>query len=976
MALSILNNIAALYAQNNLNSTQSKLQGALEQLSSGSRINSGADDPSGLAIADGLAANQAALTQSATNATTGIGLLQTADGALAQVTSLLDQATTVATEASGGTLTNAQIGSANQEYQNILSQIADIGSTTNFNSNKVLTNSAVNMAVGDGTTTGTSTYSDIVGVLTKASVGTTGATPIASVVTTPPIVAVPNTPGQYTLTAGASTDTLAGTISFNIGGGAQQNINVVAGSDLATVAGQLTTAGLTNNVSGNVIDITGPNNGADAAADAVNFSGTSLVFTPAASNLAAGSYGTAVATAGEPASVSLVLAGDTWDTRNGNSTADVFSGTIILDQAGQISKTITIAPGSLVNPVTTVGSVEYQIAQQLQGSVYASPPDTGNWNDPILNFTGADTTSPLTIDAASTFHNTSTLSATATPTDSAPGVVQVLQNTYTLSPLAFSSDTFGSATGNANTLDINGTNFSIAGMTATAAKLAINGNGTFQAAGISASVSTDGTTLTILGNSDGAALTVLGYNSGALALTDQSQYDYPATTSIVGSAVGTPASFGSPARGTLTFSGANNGDNFGGTFTLSQGSNSATVTIAPGSSTNSVRTQIQTQLMSSIFHSSMMGSPTDPIFNFSGADNTTPITVTVGTLADSTTPFASITGGVGTAGSAATQGTFVLGALGSSSDTFGAGASNANTLDINGTEISIARMTATVAEQAINNNSTFQADGISASVNGADTQLTILGNASGSSLTVQGYNGGALALTDQAPPFIPTGTIAQIAAPTGSPAAGGTAVITMSSSTDTLSGPLKVVVNGNTASLTVAANTTGLELQDQINLDGSFQATSLTALYDSANATITITGPAGAGNSLDTTGTALTDTTADGTLAGAGANFTTAGVSTLTAATAEAILVTVTAAVADVAYQRGSLGADINQLSSAASVASAEQVNLASAQNSVTATDYGQAASNLSKYQILSQTGISALAQANTVQQEVLKLLQ
>ena len=75
-------------------------------------------------------------------------------------------------------------------------------------------------------------------------------------------------------------------------------------------------------------------------------------------------------------------------------------------------------------------------------------------------------------------------------------------------------------------------------------------------------------------------------------------------------------------------------------------------------------------------------------------------------------------------------------------------------------------------------------------------------------------------------------------------------------------------------------------------------------------------------------------------------------------------------------YQHKVDTADINQLTSASNVASTESVNLTSAQSSVTATDYGQAASNLSKYQVLSQTGISALAQANSVQQEVLKLLQ
>ena len=61
MSLGILTNVAATYAQNNLNQTQGSLQKVLQQLSSGSRINSGADDAAGLAVADGLAANEAAL---------------------------------------------------------------------------------------------------------------------------------------------------------------------------------------------------------------------------------------------------------------------------------------------------------------------------------------------------------------------------------------------------------------------------------------------------------------------------------------------------------------------------------------------------------------------------------------------------------------------------------------------------------------------------------------------------------------------------------------------------------------------------------------------------------------------------------------------------------------------------------------------------------------------------------------------------
>ena len=80
---------------------------------------------------------------------------------------------------------------------------------------------------------------------------------------------------------------------------------------------------------------------------------------------------------------------------------------------------------------------------------------------------------------------------------------------------------------------------------------------------------------------------------------------------------------------------------------------------------------------------------------------------------------------------------------------------------------------------------------------------------------------------------------------------------------------------------------------NQIDLDHTFQAANLTALYDSSNATITITGPTGAGNTLDTTGTTLTDTTASGNLAGAGANFTPASVPNF-CGTADNVLTTVT----------------------------------------------------------------------------------
>ena len=160
MALGVLNNLSAIYAENNLNNTNASLQTVLQRLSSGSRINSGADDAAGLSLINGLEANSTALTQSETNATEGAGLLQVADGALSQVTSLLDRAVTLATEASNGTLNSTQEGAANQEYQSILAEITNIGSTTTYNQEQVFGGSVVAIYTGDSSTSG-STIDDL-----------------------------------------------------------------------------------------------------------------------------------------------------------------------------------------------------------------------------------------------------------------------------------------------------------------------------------------------------------------------------------------------------------------------------------------------------------------------------------------------------------------------------------------------------------------------------------------------------------------------------------------------------------------------------------------------------------------------------------------------------------------------------------------------------------------------------------------------
>jgi flagellin len=217
MALGVLNNLSAIYAENNLNNTNNSLQTVLQQLSSGSKINSGADDAAGLSLVNGLEANSTALTQSSTNATEGVGLLDVADGALSQVTSLLNRAVTLATEASNGTLNASQEGAANQEYQSILAEISTIGSTTTYNQQQVFGQAAgktVSIYTGDSSAAGASVDTLYFAQLSSSSIGDAGGSVVYTAATgttaaTISYTAVASTTNQVDLSATTLTSTTA-----------------------------------------------------------------------------------------------------------------------------------------------------------------------------------------------------------------------------------------------------------------------------------------------------------------------------------------------------------------------------------------------------------------------------------------------------------------------------------------------------------------------------------------------------------------------------------------------------------------------------------------------------------------------------------------------------------------------------------------------------------------------------------------------
>ena len=141
---SVLNNIAALSIQNKLGITNNLLTRTITRLSSGKRINSGADDAAGLMIADTLRANVRALDQSVRNANDCISVGQIADSALAEITNILTRTITLAEESATDTVDDTGRQALNMEWTAIQAEVARIASQTNFNGVHLFTPTGIN----------------------------------------------------------------------------------------------------------------------------------------------------------------------------------------------------------------------------------------------------------------------------------------------------------------------------------------------------------------------------------------------------------------------------------------------------------------------------------------------------------------------------------------------------------------------------------------------------------------------------------------------------------------------------------------------------------------------------------------------------------------------------------------------------------------------------------------------------------------
>ncbi|WP_215780851.1 flagellin [Paludibacterium sp. B53371] len=142
MAIYVNTNIASLNAQRNLSHSTDSLKTSLQRLSSGLRINSAADDPAGMAISQTMTLQINGNNQGIRNASDGISLAQTAEGALGQIQNNLQTIRQIAVQAANGTISDTNRSQLQKQVDQLTQEISRIVQTTNFNGTVLLSGGA------------------------------------------------------------------------------------------------------------------------------------------------------------------------------------------------------------------------------------------------------------------------------------------------------------------------------------------------------------------------------------------------------------------------------------------------------------------------------------------------------------------------------------------------------------------------------------------------------------------------------------------------------------------------------------------------------------------------------------------------------------------------------------------------------------------------------------------------------------------
>lgn len=181
MALSMHTNFASLVTQNTLNNTSNLLNTSMERLSTGYRINSAADDAAGLQIATRLESQTRGMSVAMRNSQDGISMMQTAEGAMDEMTNIVYRMNDLATQASNGSVSANDRTALNAEYQQLGEELANIMDSTSFGGNKLLQDAgtfgaaAVNFQIGTqaGEQLAVDVSTEVQAI--NASIGTSGA---------------------------------------------------------------------------------------------------------------------------------------------------------------------------------------------------------------------------------------------------------------------------------------------------------------------------------------------------------------------------------------------------------------------------------------------------------------------------------------------------------------------------------------------------------------------------------------------------------------------------------------------------------------------------------------------------------------------------------------------------------------------------------------------------------------------------------
>lgn len=138
MGLRINTNISSIAAQRALGITKNNLDSNFRKLSSGERITRAADDAAGLAISEKLKSHIRGLRQAKRNSDDGVSLIQTAEGALNEVSSIIIRLRELSVQAASDTVGDTERGFSNIEFQNLLEEVQRISQSTEFNGRKLL----------------------------------------------------------------------------------------------------------------------------------------------------------------------------------------------------------------------------------------------------------------------------------------------------------------------------------------------------------------------------------------------------------------------------------------------------------------------------------------------------------------------------------------------------------------------------------------------------------------------------------------------------------------------------------------------------------------------------------------------------------------------------------------------------------------------------------------------------------------------